>query len=104
MPTGSGKEYHFGEANVTMSPNPEKPSTSMDHNLLIILEDIRAQHNLGQRIDRIENDRCDEDHQSSPHREDRFPRNHDRLEDDDPYIKNIKLDVSNFDGRLDPQY
>ena len=32
------------------------------------------------------------------------PRNHDRHEDDDRYLKNIKLDVSNFDDRLDPQY
>ena len=32
----------------------------------------------------------------------RVPRNHDNHEDDDRYLKNIKLDVSNFDGRLDP--
>jgi len=32
------------------------------------------------------------------------PRNHDRLEEDDRYLKNIKLYVSNFDDRLDPQY
>ena len=88
-----------------MSSNPEKPSTSMDSNLLTILEDIKVQlNNLGQRMDRIENDRHDGDRQPSPRREDRVPRNHDRHEDDDRYLKNIKLDVSNFDGRLDPQY
>ena len=38
---------------------------------------------LGQRMDLIENG---------------------RLKDDDQYIKNIKLDVSNFNGRLNPQY
>ena len=26
------------------------------------------------------------------------------IEDDDRYLKNIKLDVSNFDNRLDSQY
>jgi len=31
-------------------------------------------------------------------------RNHDRREDDDQYLNNIKLDVSNFNGRLDSQY
>jgi len=52
----------------------------------------------------VENDRRDGDRQLSPHQEDRVPRNHDCHEDDDRYLKNIKLDVSNFDGRLDPQY
>ena len=55
-------------------------------------------------MDRIENDHHNGDHQSIPHQEDIVPRNHDRLEDDDRYLKNIKLYVSNFDGRLDPQY
>ena len=39
----------------------------MDPNLLTILEDIKNQlNNLGQRMDRIENDCRDEDRQSSP--------------------------------------
>jgi len=98
-------ETHIGEASVTISFNPEKFSLSMNHNLLTILEDIKAQlNNLGQRMDMIENDRRDGDYQSSPRREDRIPRSHDRLNDDDQYLKNIKLDLSNFDGRLEPQY
>ena len=105
MPTRSSRDYHFGEASITMSFNTEKPSTYMDPNLLTILEDIRAQlNNLGQRMDRIENDRRDGDCQSSLRREDRVYRNHDRREDDDQYLNNIKLDVSNFNGRLDSQY
>jgi len=71
MPTRSSRDYHFGEASITMSFNTEKPSTYMDPNLLTILEDIRAQlNNLGQRMDRIENDRRDGDCQSSLRRED----------------------------------
>jgi len=77
----------------------------MDSNLLAILEDTRGQlSTLNQRMDRIENDHRNEDHQSNPCRENRVPRNHDRLEDDDQYLKNIELDVSNFGGHLDPQY
>ena len=55
-------------------------------------------------MDMIENDRRDGDRQSRPRREDRVPRNHHCREDNDRYLKNIKLDVSNFNGRLDPQY
>jgi len=77
----------------------------MNLNLLTILEDIKAQlNNLGQRMNRIENDCRDGDRQPIPHQKDRVPRNHDHHKDDDRYLKNIKLDVSNFDGRLDPQY
>ena len=77
----------------------------MDPNLLTILEGIKAQlSNLGQKIDMIENDYRDGDCQSSPHQEDKVFRNHDHREDDDQYLKNIKLDVLNFDGHLDPQY
>jgi len=48
MPTRSGRGYYFGKASVTMSCNPERPSTFMDPNLTI-LEDIKAQfNNLGQ--------------------------------------------------------
>jgi len=101
----SGRDYHFGETSVTMSSNPEKPSTSIDPKLLTIIEDIKTQLNhLGQRMDMIENDCRDGDRQSSPRQEDRVPRNHDRFENDDRYLKNIKLNMSNFDGRLDPQY
>jgi len=34
----------------------------------------------------------------------RVPRNHDRHGDDDQYLNNIKLDISNFDDHLDPQH
>ena len=30
--------------------------------------------------------------------------NYNRYDEDERYLKNIKVDVSNFDGRLDPQY
>ena len=74
MPTRSGRDYHFGEASVTMSSNPETSSTSMNPNLLTILEDIKAQlNNLGQRMDMIENDRCDGDRQPNQRREDKSP-------------------------------
>ena len=53
--TRSGRDYHFAEASVTISSNPENPSTFMDPNLLTILEDIKTQlNNLGQRMDMIE--------------------------------------------------
>ena len=37
-------------------------------------------------------------------REDKTPRNPDRFEDDDCCLRSIKLEVSNFDNRLNPQY
>ena len=67
MPTRSGKDYHFGEASITMSSTPETSSMSMNPNLLAILEHIKAQlNNLGQRMNMIENDRRDGDRQPSP--------------------------------------
>ena len=91
-----------------MPTRPNKPNVAMDPNVLTTLKEIKAQLNtLGQRMDKIENDRRDRVHsgerQHNPCREDRTPRNHDRFEDGH-YLKNIKLEVSNFDGRLDPQY
>ena len=95
MPTRSGRDYHFGEVSVTMSSNPDTSSTFLNLNLLTILEDIKAQlNNLGQRMDRIENDRRDGHRQFNPRREDRVTRNHDCHEDDGRYLKNIKLDES----------
>ena len=105
MPTRSDRDYHFSEASVIMSSNSETSSTSMNPNLLTILENIKTQlNNLSQRMDRIKNDRRDGDRQSSSHGEDKVPRNHDRHEDGDRYLKNIKLNTSNFDGRLYPRY
>jgi len=43
MPTRSGKDYHFGEANVTMSSNLKSSSTSMNPNFLTIFKDIKTQ-------------------------------------------------------------
>ena len=104
MPTRSGRDYHFGEASVTMSSNPKTSSTSMNSNLLTILEDFKVQlNNLDQRMNMIENDCRNGDRQPNPCWEDRVPRNHD-CHKDDRYIKNIKVDVSNFDGRLNSQY
>ena len=74
MPTRSGSDYHFGEASVTMSSNPETSNTSMNPNLLLILEDIKAQlNNLGQIMNLIENDHRDRHRQPSPHWEDKSP-------------------------------
>jgi len=71
MPTCSDRDYHFGEASVTMSSNLKTSSTSMNPNLLTILKDIKVQlNNLGQRMNMIENDRHDGDRQLSPRRED----------------------------------
>ena len=82
MPTRSGRDYHFGEVNVTMSSNPKTSSTSMNPSLLTFLEGIKAQlNNLSQRMNMIENDRRGGRRQPSPHREDRVPRNYDRHED-----------------------
>ena len=36
--------------------------------------------------------------------EERINSNYNRYNDDEQYLKNIKLDVSNFDDCLDPQY
>jgi len=55
-------------------------------------------------MDKIENERRDrdriEDRQPNQHWEDRYNRNYDRYEDDECYLKNIKLEVSNFDGLM----
>ena len=32
------------------------------------------------------------------------PRNHDRSDEDDHYLKNIKLELLNFDSHQNPQY
>ena len=114
MPTCSGREYHLGEISDTMSSNTmssnlEKANTSLDPSLLAILEDIRGQvTNLGQRMNKIENDRRDQDRNEDPQpnqrRKDRIIRNYDQYDDDELYLKNIKFEVSKFDGRLDPQY
>jgi len=90
-----------------MSSSLEKPNTSLHPSLLTILEDIRGQVvKLGQMIDRIENEHYDqdrnEDRQPNQRRQDIINRNYGRYEDDERYLKNIKLEVSNFDGRLDP--
>ena len=111
MLTRSDSDYHLGKNSDTMSSNtissnPEKPNTSLDPSILAILENIRSQvANLGQMLDRIENKRrdrdCNEDRQSS---------NVERIEstgtttDMRMMSVNIKLEVSNFDGRLDLQY
>ena len=75
--------------------------------ILKTLEEIKAQVNtLGQGMNRIEIEHSDrsrnEDRQPNQRREDRINRNYDRFVDDGRYLKNIKLEVSNFDGRLDP--
>ena len=55
-------------------------------------------------MDKIENERRDrdriEDRQPNQHWEDRYNRNYDWYEDDECYLKNIKLEVSNFDGLM----
>ena len=67
MPMRSGREFHLGKISDTLSSNTmssksEKLNTFLDLTLLAILEDIRGQvANLGQRLDRIENERRDRD-------------------------------------------
>ena len=73
------------------------------------LEDIKAQMNtLGQRMNRMEEERHDgarnEERQLNNRWEERNNMNYNRYDEDERYLKNIKVDVSNFDGRLDPQY
>jgi len=66
MSTRTGRDYHVGEASVTICSNLKTSSISMNPNLMI-LEDIKAQlNNFGQRMNRIENDRRDRDRQPSP--------------------------------------
>ena len=59
-------------------------------------------------MDRLEVERRDggrnEERQLNQRREERIDMNYNWYDDDERYLKNIKLDVSNFDGRLDPQY
>jgi len=59
-------------------------------------------------MDRLEVERRDggrkEESQLNQRREERINKNYNWYDDDERYLKNIKLDVSNFDGRLDPQY
>ena len=63
---------------------------------------------LGQIMIRLEVERRDggrnEERQLNQRREERINRNYNPYDEDDWYLKNIKVDVSNFDGRLDPQY
>jgi len=96
-----------------MNPNASSsditsPTDYMTLEILKTLEEIKAQMNtLGQRMDRLEVERHDgarnEEHQFNNRREDRINMNYNRYDEDERYL-NIKVDVSNFDGRLNPQY
>ena len=59
-------------------------------------------------MNRLEVERRDggrnEERQLSQRREESINRNYNWYDDDERYLKNIILDVSNFDGRIDPQY
>jgi len=63
---------------------------------------------LGQRMDRLEVECHDGarngERQLNNRLEERNNMNYNRYDEDERYLKNIKVDVSNFDGRLDPQY
>jgi len=103
MPTHNGRDYHFGEASITTSSNPEISSIFMNPNILTILEDIKTQlNNLGQRMNIIENDRRDGDRQPSPRQEDRVPRNHDRHENDDRVPKEHQVGRVKFRRSFEP--
>ena len=114
MRTRSDKVYDPVEPNTGMDPNVSSPGITsptdyMTLEILKTLEEIKAQMNtLGQRMDRLEVERHDgaynEERQLNNHRDERINRNYNRLDEDERYLKNIKVDVSNFDGRLDPQY
>ena len=65
-------------------------------------------HFLGQIMDRLEMEHLDggrnEERQLNNHGEERINMNYNRYDEDEWYLKNIKVDLSNFDGHLDPQY
>ena len=113
MRTRSGRVYDLVEPNTDMNPNASSsgitsPIDYMTLEILKTLEEIKAQMNaLGQRMDRLELERHDDSHNEERqlnNREERINRNYSRYDEDERYLKNIKVDVSNFDGRLDPQY
>jgi len=114
MRTRSGKVYDPVEPNTDMNPNVSSssitsPTDYMTLEIFKTLEEIKAQMNtLGQRMDRLEVKRHDgahnEERQLNNRREERINKNYNRYDEDEWYLKNIKVDVSNFDGRLDPQY
>ena len=114
MHARSGKVYDPVEPNTDMNPNASSsgitsPTDYITLEILKTLEEIKAQMNaLGQRMDRMElerhDDSCNEERQLNNRREERINRNYNRYDEDERYLKNIKVDVSSFDGRLDPQY
>ena len=117
MCTRSGEVYNSEKPNTDMDPNASSSgiTSSIDYMTLEIfktLKEIKAQMNtLGQRMDRLEVEHHDgsrnEERQLNNRdnrREERINRNYNRYDEDERYMKNIKVDVSNFDGRLDPQY
>jgi len=59
-------------------------------------------------MDRLEVERhdggCKEERQLNNRGEERINRNYNRYDENERYLKSIKVDVWNFDGRLDPQY
>ena len=92
-----------------MDPHVSSSGITSQTDFLIFLEKIKTQVNtLGLGTDKIEIEHHDqdrnEDRQPNQHRDDRINRNYDRYEDNKCYQKNIKLDMSNSDDRLDSQY
>ena len=114
MRTHSGKVFHPDKPSRYMDLNASSsgitsPSDHITLEILKTLEELKAQMNtLGQRMDRLKVKRHDgarnEERQLNNRREERINMNYNRYDEDERYMKNIKVDVSNFDGRLDPQY
>ena len=113
MSTRSGKVYDPVEPNTDIDPNASSFITSLTNyitpEILKTLEKIKAQLNtIGQRMDKLKIERHDggrnEERQLNNRREERINKNYNRYDEDERYLKNIKVDVSNFDGHLDPQY
>jgi len=112
MRTRSGKVYHPDKPNIDIDPNASlssitSPTEYLTLKILKTLQEIKVQiNNLDQRMDMLEVEHRDggrnEERQFNQRWEGRSNRNYDRYNDDERYQKNIKLDISNFDDRLDP--
>jgi len=93
----------------TSSSSITAPTNYLIPKILKTFKEIKAQMNtLGQRMNMLEVEHRDrgrnEDRQLNQRQEERANKNYDRYDDDERYLKNIKLDISNFDYRLNPQY
>ena len=114
MPTRSGRPYLLAESS---DPHPDTMDPQFAP-ILTAIADITArldamqvantenQNELHRRLEILEEDR-----ETSPERGRRHHNRHNRAHNhrrdspdpDDRFLKSIKVEVSTFDGRLDPQ-